>query len=340
MQDAATSMLMGGLVTVGVLAEVNLARVFLADWRRGRRSRRMLRPSTGVAAGATGRSPRFIGSLGACAIVAGVGAGAAVAQDRTSALSSDVPPPAPLTIATDRPSFSDTAGIAPVGHLQLETGYTFTFRDRDDTEVDRHNAPELLARVGLIQDRLEFRASTSGYQWVMTHEAGQDTSTEGFSDVAVGLKLKLCDQDHGVPRLAFEAVTTVGAGSRDISTRHAEPTIKLIWSYDLEQVWGDRWKGVGIGGNLNLAYPTTDGDRFIQLAGSVCVTYALTDKTGLFAEYYVVGPASKGADAAHSVDFGISYLLDPRVQLDARIGCGLNNEADNMFVGTGISFLF
>lgn len=339
MQDAATSMLIGGLVTAGVLAEVNLARVFLADWRRGRRSRRALWPTKGAAAGTSRRSP-VIGSLGACAIAAGVVAGPAVAQDSASGVASDTPSAAPLTIATDRPSFSDTAGIAPIGHLQLETGYTFTLRDRDGTEVDRHNAPELLARVGLIEDRLEFRASTSGYQWVTTHESGQDSSAEGFSDLAVGFKLKLCDQDHGVPRLAFEAVTTVGAGSRDISTRHAEPTIKLIWSYDLEQVWGTGWKGLGVCGNLNLAYPTTDSDRFIQLAGSVCVTYALTDKTGLFAEYYVVGPASKGTDAAHSVDFGISYLVDPRVQLDARIGCGLNNQADNLFVGTGISFLF
>ncbi len=250
--------------------------------------------------------------------------------------------PAPLVISTDRPSFSDTTGIVPVGHYQLETGYTFTFRNRDDVETQRHNGPEILARVGLIDDRLELRATTSAYVWSRTNDGSGAgfASSEGFSDVALGFKLKLTDQEGALPRLVLEGITTVGAGNRDISTRQVEPTVKLIWSYDLEKLCGDKWKGFGVYGNFNYAYPTTDGERFSQGAGSICGTYAITDKLGVFAEYYVVGPAAKGTDAAHSVDFGTSYLIDNRVQLDARVGFGLNKTADNAFAGVGISFLF
>ena len=36
-----------------------------------------------------------------------------------------------------------------IGHFQLETGYTFTFRNRDGIETQTHNAPEILARIPL-----------------------------------------------------------------------------------------------------------------------------------------------------------------------------------------------
>lgn len=47
-----------------------------------------------------------------------------------------------------------------------------------------------------------------------------------------------------------------------------------------------------------------------------------------------------GGDAAHYADIGAVYLLKNRVQLDARVGFGLNKDADNVYAGVGISFLF
>lgn len=55
-------------------------------------------------------------------------------------------------------------------------------------------------------------------------------SVVGFSDLYAGFKLTLIDQDGLVPRLPFEAISTVGTRSRGISNRDVEPTIKLIGS--------------------------------------------------------------------------------------------------------------
>ena len=86
-----------------------------------------------------------------------------------------------------------------------------------------------------------------------------------------------------------------------------------------------------IGGNLNAAWPTTDGDRFTQGQASIYLAFPLLPRTTGFAEYYVIGPSSKGTDAAHYTDLGATYLLTDRIQLDARVGFGLNQEADNCF---------
>jgi hypothetical protein len=247
-----------------------------------------------------------------------------------------------LVISTDRPSFSDATGFVPVGHFQLETGYTFTFRNRDGVETQRHNGPEILGRVGVLEDRLELRLITAGYVWSRSDDGtgAGFASNEGWSDSTLGFKLKLADQDHWLPRLALGAQTTLGIGSDNISNQIAEPTLKLIWSYDLGQSLGDDWKGMTLGGNANIVWPTTSGDRFTQAQGSVCLSFPIAESLSGFAEYYVIGPNSKGTDAAHYVDVGGGYLLTNRIQLDARVGLGLNQEADNEFFGVGFSVLF
>jgi len=241
--------------------------------------------------------------------------------------------PKPLTISTNRSSFTDTCVFVPIGHFQLETGYTYTLRDRDGVRTDTHNGPELLARVTLIEDRLEINLGTSGYVWSGSDDGTSTQSVSGFSDIVPGFRVKIIDEDGFMPRICFEAQTTVGLGSHDISTRKVEPVARLLWSHDLGH-------GLGICGSLGIAYPTTDGSHFIQGQGSVCLTWSATDTLSFFAEYYLLGPNTKDTHAAHYADFGVAYLLTNRVQLDARIGAGLNQEANNLFVGAGISFLF
>jgi len=238
-----------------------------------------------------------------------------------------------LTISTDRPSFSDGTGIVPVGRLQVETGYTFTLNDDDGTEVRRHNGPDTIARVGLLDDRLEVRALWSGWNWAEVDSAGENDDSEGASDLILGAKLKLFDQADWIPRLALVAQTSIGAGSQAFSSQEVDPVVKLAWSYALP-------KGFGVGGNFNVAFPSDDDGHFTQGQFSVYATWAATSKTSFFAEYYVLTPLSRDGGPAHSVDFGVLYLLTKRVQLDGRVGCGLNERADDFFAGVGISFLF
>jgi len=246
-----------------------------------------------------------------------------------------------LTISTDRPSFSDSTGIQPVWTVNLETGLTYTYRDRDDVRTDKINGPEFLARLGVIEDRLELRLITSGYVWSQTDTGGDTETSDGLSDVLLGFKVKVNDQCKWIPRIAIGAQTSIGIGSDDVSTQVAEPTLKFIWSYDLGLAFGESWKGLTLGGNANIAWPTTDGDHFAQGQGSIYLSFPIVDGVTGFAEYFVYGPTNKDDnDAAHSLDFGVTYLLNRRIQLDARVGFGLNNAADNAFAGVGISFLF
>lgn len=336
MKDLFTRSLPFLLAAAGAAAELNLLRAFISDWRRSSRAARRRQRITRSRRSTPGRTPRsylLAASAAVCAAPA-----AALAQDAQPA--PEIQPADTLTISTDRPSFSDGAGIQPKGRFNLETGYTYTFRDRDDVETSRHNAPEVLARVGIVDDRFELRFITSGFAWVNTDDGSSSDSVDGWNDFALGFKLKVLDQNGWRPRLALGALSTLGGGSDSISTQIAEPTFKLIWASDLGQAAGDSWKGFTLGGNFNLAFPTTDGDRFTQGQASVYLSFPIVDRWTGFAEYYVLGPNTKDNDAAHYVDFGATWLIHTRIQLDGRAGFGLNQEADNFFAGLGISFLF
>ena len=274
----------------------------------------------------------------AAAVVLGLAHPANADEQPTRPPAPTAPPQAapvesPLTISADRPGFGDGTGIAPIGHLQLEVGYLFTFSDRNDVESQTHDLPQTLVRVGIIDDRLELRVGTAGYEYSRTDSGSGFEDESGFNDVRVGAKVKLWDQDKYLPCVALVASTSIGVGSKNISNRDIEPLLELTASLDIAG-------GFSLGGSASVAYTSTDGDHFTQGAGSVLVGYSISDKLGCFAEYFLIYPNEKGSDAAHYVDFGATYLLTDRIQLDASAGFGLNDEADNFFVGAGISFLF
>ena len=339
MNDSLITLVSVVLVCLGMLAEAGLLWRFVDDWRKGSRlvnrseNRRTRSRRTG-SAGKRRTTALVLPAMG----VSLVAPSAALAQAAApaSAASDGVSVPAevaPLTISTDRPGFSDSSGIVPAGHFQIESGYTFTFRNREGVETQTNNLPGLTARLGLVEDRFELRLTTSGYQWARSDSGSGFEDTDGWNDLAAGFKLKLIDQNHLVPRLVLEGSTTLSLGTVGVSNRDLEPTGKLITSWDMGS-------GFSLVSNANLTYATTDGARFLQGAGSAALWYAATDKVSFFLEYFVVAPNSKGTNAANSIDFGGTLLLGNRVQLDASVGFGLNEQANNVFTSFGVSVLF
>lgn len=242
----------------------------------------------------------------------------------------------PLSIFPNRPTFSDGTSLVPHGHLQIETGYTFTHR-HDGADIDRHNVPEVLARYRVF-DSLEARLLWGGYAWSDSESGGTREHADGATDLALAIVVPIVGQDDLRPAVALEVASTLGAGDSDFSTQRADPTLKVLWSYG-----GGRlpdW--LGVGGNLNASFPTESGERFTQTAASLYATvnpFDTTDTT-FFGEWYVVSPYAKDTHAAHSLDAGVVQRVTATTAVDARIGLGLNEQADDLFAGVGFSVIF
>jgi hypothetical protein len=78
------------------------------------------------------------------------------------------------------------------------------------------------------------------------------------------------------------------------------------------------------------------GDPFLEFSQSWTVGYSLADSLGAYTEWFVIAP--DGADTNHTenyADGGFTYSVTNNLQLDIRAGVGLNEAADDYFVGSG-----
>jgi hypothetical protein len=90
--------------------------------------------------------------------------------------------------------------------------------------------------------------------------------------------------------------------------------------------------------NVGYAYPQDDDGRFDELSGSVALGFGLTQRLGAFAEWFGIYPLPDDREAENNADAGITYLLSPGFQLDARVGIGLGGPRPNFFVGAGAAW--
>lgn len=239
-------------------------------------------------------------------------------------------------ISPNRPTFSDGATLVPRHYVQFETGWTLAHRDDAGATSERHNAPEMVGRYRLF-DSLEVRASWGGYVSAATGGAKSPSTEEGAADPALAVLVPIVDQDGLRPTLVLEVASTIGIGDETLTSGHADPTVKLLWSYG----GGALPEWLTVGGNLIASYPTESGDRFSQTAASLYATASAADAgTSIFAEWYVVSPYSNEFEAAHSVDAGVVQRLGRTTAVDARVGLGLDSQADDWFTGLGFSVMF
>ena len=229
-------------------------------------------------------------------------------------------------IVPDRPDFTD--GVLVVRALQVEGGVTLS-RTGSERELA---VGEVLVRVP-VASRLELRLFVPSYVRVSDH----DVTQSGFGDAAAGIKLGLTDGDpasRAVPATAFLVTTTLPTGSDEVSDDAYQPEAKVALEWELS----DR---LGIGMNLGYARPSDGSERFDQLFATVSAGMSISPSVGAFVEVYAFNKAAASGGSATYADTGLSYLVNPNLSLDARIGFGLGNDAGTeSFVGIGVSRRF
>ena len=243
------------------------------------------------------------------------------------------------SIITDRPDFTESAVVVPAGSIQLESGYTFVYDKEPPNHRSEHNFPEYLLRIGATRD-IEVRLTWLG--WTFSDERFLERDDDDHlvqrnphevdtNDVSAGFKFQLLREEGWIPDLAVIADITMPAGSERVSSGDVDPTVKILIGHGITET-------TYIGSNFNFRAATDELGRFFQFEGTVSVGAELFENSACYVEYFFIAPNERDTDVAHYLDGGLTYLLSPVVQLDWRIGMGLNEEADDLFTGVGLSF--
>ena len=228
-------------------------------------------------------------------------------------------------LSSDRPDFTEGTSTIPQGHVQLESGITWQeLGDEDSLSVG-----EILVRYGLSEN-VEARLGVGS--WTRIDVPGDQL--EGFEDPAVQVKVRLTspadDRPPGFPAIAFLVGTSVPVGSEELTADEWEPDAILAFDWVLTDL-------LSLGANVGVAFPTADGDRLDQILASVSLGIAATDRLGVFVETYGFSEEEPDGDATQYVDTGVTFALTDDLQLDARIGFGLNDPSPERFVGVGVA---
>ena len=217
-------------------------------------------------------------------------------------------------LVTDRPDFTESASVVETGRIQLESGASFT----DAGDSDELALGEILVRIGAVAG-LELRIAGNSYVRI----EGPNGDGEGLEDPALGFKWLFAEGERG--SAALIAASSVPLGADDVGTEAWQPEVTLALARELGTA--------SVGANLGWGWEKAE-ERIHTGLLSVSLGLPLGERAGAFLESYAIAAEGGGGEEAY-FDAGVTRLLNPDFQLDARVGVGLNGEAADWFVGVG-----
>jgi hypothetical protein len=218
----------------------------------------------------------------------------------------------------DRPDFTESTETIDPRRVQLEAGATAQSGDVDVLAIG-----ETVIRIGLAR-RWEVRVGANS--WVSVDDPSGDES--GFDDPSLEAKLRFNPDGEGIAAgLLFGS--TLAVGDDDIGAEDEQPFVKLL-------LGGEFSPRLSWGANAGYARASEGGERFDQLSGSFSLGIGVSERLGSFVEVYGFSEESEGGDTSTYADAGVTYLLNDDLQLDARIGTGVDGNDVDVFLGAGV----
>lgn len=254
-----------------------------------------------------------------------------------------------IWLSADRPGAGTGSEIIGRGVIQWETGFDVAHL----LGMHMLTLPTTLFRLG-VHPRIELRLEYTGTLAVIDHpDDNPQTQDEQLyipDPLCVGAKFLLCDHHGGsleqawIPRTALMLNLGLPLTPEAAKILPVSGAVDLLFENEVTE-----WLSLGycLGAHWNEWAPAPD------IFATLGLNFAPTDHLGLFVESFnffdTDAKKYDGANYTHyniNLDFGITYAVHPRVQLDAYAGFNLYNSEPSIsspsncaFFGFGITWL-
>jgi hypothetical protein len=244
-------------------------------------------------------------------------------------------------IETERHDFTQSAITVGRYVVQLESGYTYFYKDTDEEIEASHTLPEMMLRLGLSED-IEFRLRWN-YAWQFIDEAPDQIGAE---DLRYSLKLQITRQPCGgyLPTSALELRGTAPTGGEAFTTDQAEFGLDYIYQWELYEgvtIAGSTSFGTNGVGDFGLIPDEPAEEHFNAMSQSAVIGFELSESNTMYAEWY--GIVSDGLEDEFVIsvfNIGIDHYVTDNFVLDWRAGVGLSDDSDDFFTGIGGGYRF
>jgi hypothetical protein len=229
-------------------------------------------------------------------------------------------------IVTDRPDQTEAPVLVPKGGLQVETGFIFEKEKEQDVDQSNFTYNTTLIKYGVNENfELRFISEYLGEKSSIAEDPS--TRIQGFSPLALGVKIKVADEIKFWPQTAFIGHINLRSGSSEFEPYYTAVDFRFTFAHTLSEKFSLSYN---LGAEWNGESPEA---TFIYTAS---LGYVVTDRLGAFVEGYSFFVERGKAD--NRVDAGLTYKFSPVVQWDISGGIGLSSNAPDSFISTGISF--
>lgn len=218
------------------------------------------------------------------------------------------------SFSPDRPGQTTGTYIVPKGYFHIETGTSFSsikYKDFNN-EITSLQFNTTLIRYGLFEN-FELRLG-SGFEKVSFQQNGlinYSYINNGFTPIIGGMKIKVFEGKGYIPRISFLGqLTWPYFADKEESNDLLYPLFAFCFSnsinayISLSYNFGIHWNNYVIN-NIGL---------FTNGFYSVAICVSPFDKFSFFVEPF--GSFNRLENAVNQVDYGISYLILPNLQID------------------------
>jgi hypothetical protein len=254
----------------------------------------------------------------------------------------------------DRPDPSDRPGKAsgPItvekGHFEVESdfvNYTHDHAVNSSNSTQTYVVADPLLKYGLTENT-DIEVQLGGYQWdsVKDRSAGTRQSGRGFGDTTFRVKSNLMGNDGqglALALLPYVKVPMADQSLRDagFANNRIEGGLAVPMSYNLpyDFVVGYQAEWAGIKN-------ADDGNYHANIINIASIGHDVpgVKDLGALAEIYSNVTTSKSPNDPniYTGDFALTYQLTPKTVIDVETDIGLNREAPDLQLISGISYLF
>ena len=236
---------------------------------------------------------------------------------------------------TDRPDRTESPISVDAGHFQIETDLVVMTSNTETAggqEVKTTGTSWMLSNVkfGLTRD-IDFQVVIAPVNSVKAEVNGTEVAnTSGFGDTTLRLKVNLMGNDEGDFALGVMPFVTLPTNSDGLGHKKYEGGFWVPFGYSLADEWG-------LGGmfQYNRAKNESDDDFHNEYVTSLTVGHPIVGELSGYGEFWNQFSTETDSKWQATVDFGLTYMLIPDVQLDAGVNIGVTEATDdlNPFIG-------
>jgi len=148
-------------------------------------------------------------------------------------------------------------------------------------------------------------------------------------------KVNLFGNDGGAAAMALIPYVKIPTAARTLGNNQVEGGLILPISITLPAGFA-----LVVMPEIDLLKNNNDGGKHVNVTGIVNIGYSINKRLTVFGELYSAVGADAHTPPVYTADAAVAYLLTDSIQLDAGANFGLNRNAPNLQIYTGISQRF